>query len=105
MSIDLNTLSLDELKKLQKDVTKAITTFEIRAKAEARVKLEAQAAEMGFSLAELLEPAGAKRTVSAPKYRHPEKPEMTWTGKGRKPFWLVEALEGGAQLEDFLIGV
>lgn len=25
----------------------------------------------------------------------------TWTGKGRRPTWLVEAIEAGAALEDF----
>lgn len=25
----------------------------------------------------------------------------TWTGKGRRPGWLVEAIQAGAELEDF----
>lgn len=23
------------------------------------------------------------------KYRHPTKPELTWTGRGRRPAWLA----------------
>ena len=38
--MDLNTLSLDELKKLKRDVEKAITSFEERRLLEARKKLE-----------------------------------------------------------------
>jgi len=38
---DLEALSLPELKKMQKDIAKAISTFEARQKAEARTKVEA----------------------------------------------------------------
>jgi len=38
---DLEALSLSELKKMQKEVAKAISTFEDRQKAEARAKVEA----------------------------------------------------------------
>jgi DNA-binding protein H-NS len=37
---------------MQKDVAKAIATFEDRQKAEARAKVEALARELGYSLAE-----------------------------------------------------
>ena len=40
---------------------------------------------------------------SKPKYRDPAKPENTWGGRGKKPFWLNEKLESGAKLEDFLL--
>ena len=51
---DLEALSLSELKKMQKDVAKAISTFEDRQKAEARAKVEALARDLGYSLAELV---------------------------------------------------
>ena len=50
---DLEALSLTELKKMQKDIAKAISTFEDRQKAEARAKVEAFARDLGYSLAEL----------------------------------------------------
>ncbi|WP_443089971.1 hypothetical protein [Yoonia sp.] len=40
---DLEALSLSELKKMQKDVAKPISTFEDRQKAEARAKVDALA--------------------------------------------------------------
>jgi len=43
--MDLNTLSLKELKKLRKDVDKTIADFEDRKKREARAELEKKAAE------------------------------------------------------------
>ncbi|MGR3365902.1 MAG: H-NS histone family protein [Sagittula sp.] len=100
-SFNLEEMSLDELKKLEKEVGKAIKTFESRRKAEARAAAEAAAREKGFSLAELAE--DLKATKTAPKYRHPENPELTWTGRGRKPSWFIDALAAGTPAEDLLI--
>ena len=73
--LDLEALSLGELKKMQKDVAKAISTFEDRQKAEARAKVEAFARELGYSLAELVgTETKSSRAPAAAKYRHPEKP-------------------------------
>jgi DNA-binding protein H-NS len=87
-NIDLSDMSLDELKKLQKDLTKAIRTFEERQRLEAIAVLEAKAREMGFSLSELT--GGTKKggSLSVPKYVHPENPALTWTGRGRQPCWI-----------------
>ena len=86
---DLDAMSLQDLKQLQKDVAKAIATHEERGKSEARSKLDALAKEMGYSLADLADLAGGDRKAtrgSAPaKYRHPENPSLTWSGRGRKP--------------------
>ncbi|RJL15819.1 H-NS family nucleoid-associated regulatory protein [Paracoccus siganidrum] len=102
--IDLNALSLTELKQLEKNVAKAIASFEDRRKAEARAAAEAVAKEHGFSLGDLVDVTSSrKRATSAPKYRHPENPEITWSGRGRKPAWIVEGLEAGRSLEDFAI--
>jgi DNA-binding protein H-NS len=101
---DLEALTLGELKKMQKDVAKAISTFEDRQKAEARAKLEALARELGYTLAELAgtETKSSRAPVVA-KYRHPENPALTWSGRGRKPQWFVEALEAGKTASDLAI--
>ena len=102
--IDLTALSLAELKKLEKDVGKAIATFEERQKAEARAEAEAVAKKFGFVLADLLETGAPKRkTAPAARYRHPENPLVTWSGLGRKPGWITEGLAAGKKLEDFAI--
>lgn len=43
------------------------------------------------------------RSVVAAKYRNPEKPEETWSGRGKMARWLREKLEAGGKLEDFLV--
>lgn len=101
---DLEALSLSELKKMQKDVAKAITTFEDRQKAEARAKVEALGRDLGYSLSELVgTEMKTTRAPAPPKYRHPENPALTWSGRGRKPQWFVEALEAGSMAEDLAI--
>ncbi len=98
---NLEAMSLKELRQLQKDLAKAISTYEDRQKAEARTKLEAIAKEMGYSLADLI--GVEMKTTRAPavaKYRHPENAALTWSGRGRKPQWFVEALAAGKSADD-----
>ena len=95
-SIDLNTLSVKELKQLQRDVEKAIASYEDRQKADARAELEAKAKEMGFTLAELMGLEAKKtRAPAQAKYAHPENSSLTWSGRGRKPQWFIDALAAG----------
>lgn len=102
--MDLNNLSLKELKDLQSKVAKAITGYEDRQKKEALAKLEEKAREMGYSLSELTGAAPRKkRSLSAPKYANPDNPAETWTGRGRKPKWMVAAIKAGKSPEDLAI--
>ena len=91
-AIELDTMSLDELKKLRKDVDAAIKSFEDRKKKAALAELEAKAAELGFNLSDLTGAAAKGRKVNPPKYRHPETPETTWSGRGRQPDWFKDAV-------------
>lgn len=105
--MELERMSLAELKQLQKDVARAIETYRERQKQEARAVLEAKAQELGFNLAELAPAARKKASRSASaapaKYRHPENPTMTWSGRGRRPNWVTAALEEGRTLEEMAI--
>lgn len=101
--LDLNDLSFAELKQLQKDVDKAIGTFETRRRSEAKAELETRAKELGFSLAELLEGPAVRKRASVAKYRNPADPSQTWTGRGRKPGWIAQALAQGKSIDDFEI--
>jgi len=38
-----------------------------------------------------------------PKYQNPAVPSETWSGRGKRPLWLVSALKAGAMIEDFKI--
>jgi DNA-binding protein H-NS len=101
---DIEALSLSELKKMQKDVAKAIATFEDRQKAEARAKVEALARDLGYSLAELVgTETKSSRASAAAKHRHPENAALTRSGRGRKPQWFVKALESDKTANELAI--
>lgn len=104
-AIDLDKLSLSELKSLQKDVARAIADFGNRKKMEALSALEEHAKALGFSLAELtgVKTRKARAGSGAAKYRHPENPEVTWSGLGRKPGWFTAAIEAGKAPESMAI--
>ena len=100
--MDVSNLSLAELKELFGDLPKIIANREKDEKAAARKELEVRAAELGFSLDELIggkQDAETKkmRTPVAAKYRDPVS-GATWTGRGRSPAWLV-----GKNKEDYKI--
>ncbi|MGR3592510.1 MAG: H-NS histone family protein [Limimaricola soesokkakensis] len=103
--IDLDAMDLKDLKKLRKAVDRAIQDYQERKQAQARNAAEAAAREFGFSLEELVASKGTKkgRPTSPAKYRNPDDPAQTWSGRGRQPQWMREALENGADREDFLI--
>ncbi|MFT3688122.1 H-NS family nucleoid-associated regulatory protein [Paenirhodobacter sp.] len=102
--IDLNALTLSELKQLEKEVSRAIASFESRRLLEARREVEDLAKRLGFSIDELAQTATLrKKTVSEAKYRNPLNPEQTWTGRGRKPGWLNDALAAGRSIDEFAI--
>ena len=72
VSINLNELSLKELKDLQQQVARAISNFEDRKKKEALAELEEKARALGFSLAELTgASAPRKRAPASAKYANP----------------------------------
>ena len=104
MEINYNELTLEELKEINRKSAAAIADFENRQKKQAIQKATEIAKAAGFSsLEEMIAAQPAKRPQGEARYRHPENPDITWTGRGRKPGWIVEALEAGKSLDDFAI--
>ena len=114
MTIDISSLSKSELIALGKRVERAIEAFDAQNLARARKEAQRVAREYGVSVEDLTgaapSPAKSKakskpkrRGKVAPKYRNPGDASQTWTGRGRQPAWVAEALAGGARLEDLAI--
>jgi len=103
MKIDLESLSREELEQVLRDAKKLLANYEKRRKAEARKAAEAVAREYGLSLPDLLETPKSRRAPAAVKFRNPANPQETWTGRGRKPNWLVRELEAGRSLDEFRV--
>lgn len=106
--MDLSTLPLAELKDLLNLIPAEIKRREKDEKAKLIKDLEALAAERGFSLGDLIDSGATapktkvKGTVAA-KYENPSDSSVTWTGRGRQPKWVVEAIANGGSLETLLI--
>lgn len=101
MDINTNTMSLKDLKDLQSQVARAIGSFEDRHKKAALAELEEFARAKGYDLALLTGTTiPRKRAPAAPKYANPANKSDTWSGRGRKPRWFLEALAKGRKPED-----
>ena len=104
LGVKIDELSMNELKDLQRRVTKAIEEFHDRKKRQAISMLEEQAQALGFSLAELVSSVEKRRRMPARvKYSNPDNSTETWTGRGRKPEWVVTFLGNGGTLEELQI--
>ena len=99
---NLEKMSLKQLLELEAKVQSAISTARERERVEVRKALAELAEKHGFRLQELMGGRGRGK-VTAPKYANPEDPSQTWTGRGRKPNWLVAKLKKGANMSDFAI--
>lgn len=102
MAMNLDKMSHEQLVQLQKDVKKALTTYEDRRRKEALIEMQEVARKHGLDLSDVLK-TGKKGAVTTPKYRHPENPELTWAGRGRQPRWIKEAIEDGKSLDDMRV--
>lgn len=106
MEVDVDSMSLDDLRALRTQLDKAISSYETRRRKEALAAAEKAAREMGFSLSDLTGAAGRGRRGGAagpegqPKYAHPDDPTQTWSGRGRRPRWVTDQIEAGKSLED-----
>jgi DNA-binding protein H-NS len=101
VGIDLSSLDRDDLVQLQKDIEAALRSYQKRKRDEALREMEKVAEKHGIALKDVVN-GGTKRSVQVPKYRHPENPALTWSGRGRQPSWFKEAIDT-VNREDLLI--
>lgn len=92
--IDLSDYNLGELKGLLFEVGQAIQERQRRDVAEARERVLTIARDTGLPPGQLLDGAAV-----LPRYRNPDDASQTWSGRGRQPKWVTEALAGGKTLE------
>jgi DNA-binding protein H-NS len=99
--IDLSKLSIEELQTLARDIEQEIIS---RREAD-RERVVAQMRELaGMSLEELLRQERGRERARVPatsiRFRHPENTALAWSGRGKRPQWIVEWLASGRTLED-----
>lgn len=105
MTIDLQKMTKTELEKLKGDIDKALVAAEKRNRKDALKAIEQAAADYGYDLDQLFDASkpSKKNHVRPAKYQHPDDPSRTWTGRGRRPQWIVDALEAGTDLAELAI--
>jgi DNA-binding protein H-NS len=97
-------MSLEDLQELQKKVAKEIDAYKVKRLNEARDAYAALIEEYGFTLNEIIGKKPKKPSRKAPaKYCNPKDPLGTWSGHGRRPTWLKNAIARGADIDTFLI--
>lgn len=110
-NIDLSKLSIEELETLVKDAQAEITARREAERERVLGQMRELAASLGLTLEDVVRmergkgagKGGGAAAAVAPKYRHPSDPNLTWSGRGKRPAWIAEALAAGKSLEDLAV--
>lgn len=99
--MNIEQLSSQELRELQ---TKIEQQIKLRHRTEREAAIEEIyniAHSFGMTLKDLLGKGGIKpaKTKVAVQYRNPNDASQEWTGRGRQPKWVKEALDAGKTLD------
>ncbi|MDC4147556.1 H-NS histone family protein [Acinetobacter baumannii] len=104
---NLSDLTVEQLQKLQLEAGELIEVKKEQALQDAYDQIIQIAENTGKTVEELMQFGKEKnkqnRKPVLPRYRNKSNAEETWTGRGKQPRWLVQEIENGAKLEDFLI--
>jgi DNA-binding protein H-NS len=96
--VNLESFSIDELWQLHQELNRLLS---VRLTAEAQLRREIEPGNKAQ-----IEPVPRRRRAYPavnPKYRDPNAPNKTWSGRGKQPRWLTAALRTGHSIEEFLI--
>jgi DNA-binding protein H-NS len=104
--IDLSKLSIEELETLVRDAQTEIVARKEAERERVLQQMRDLAASLGMTLEDVLRMekrgGGGAGAVQA-KYRHPDNPDLTWSGRGKRPAWVTEALASGKTMEDLAV--
>jgi DNA-binding protein H-NS len=105
---ELEAMSVDDLWSLHERIS-GILSARIKAEKhelEKRLAILSRGADrpgQNGSSASLGERTRRRYPVVLPKYRNPQTSE-TWSGRGKRPRWLIAAMKSGRKIEEFRIG-
>ena len=100
--VELELMSADDLWKLRVEIGEALA-----------VRLAAEKAVLEERLKQLTTNPYVERRVAtsdrrryppvSPKFRNPDDPLETWSGRGKQPRWLAAQLRSGKRIDDFRV--
>ena len=99
--IDLQSMPLDELWALHETICSVLAR---KLEAEKRSH-EKRLDELRRRIGKASNKAPLRRPYPKvhPKYRNPERPHQTWSGRGHQPRWVRELLAAGKTIDDLRI--
>ena len=102
-SVNFGRMSVKQIDELIQEALQAKEVKRSEDRTRLREQFAKEAAEKGFSLADLAGGYKATRAKSTGKhqYRNPLDASQTWTGRGRRPIWLDKQLKAGKVLKQF----
>jgi len=106
MALNLEALSPKDLQALIADAQSQMHTARANQIQDVRKKIDTLLHNNGLTLADVYPTRGAKgakKSAVAPKYRNPSNHAQTWSGRGKRPFWFVEALRRRGVTADSLL--
>ncbi len=101
--VDLSNLSIDELNALQKNAEQMVKAKQKQEVKNAYVEFQRIATSLGLTVEEIVKAGKGVKNKMPAKYQNPSDASQTWSGQGRKPQWVVDALAAGKSLESLLI--
>lgn len=102
-AINLENLNVDELRAITETAQQLISQKQHQSLHDAYIQFENIAKESGSTIEEILQAGESLEKKRNIKYRNTEDSNDTWTGRGRKPTWLVDALAAGRDINDFAV--
>jgi DNA-binding protein H-NS len=105
--MDLSNLTVSELRDLQQQIPAEIKRREAQEKINILNEVRAFAKARGYAIEDLITKDAKVKVPSSVKvkvkYRHPENPELEWTGRGRKPKWVEAWVASGSSIDNLLV--
>jgi DNA-binding protein H-NS len=107
--LNFDGMSVDELWQLHEELSQMLSVRLTSEKRELEKRLAQLRREKEMRQSNSTDSQSAPRERRKyprvfPKYRNPEDPSETWSGRGKQPRWLTAALKTGHKIEEFLIG-
>ena len=104
-SINFSAMSVDDLWQLHEEIGRVLSARLTSEKRELEKRLAQLRRDFEVQQGESAGHVSQRRKYPrvVPKYRNPNEPSETWSGRGKQPRWLAAALKTGHKIEDFVI--
>jgi len=101
---DLSNVSFVDLIELRGEIEASIDSRRKEEKQQLINEIQRMIEEKGFSVADIFGESDFVKKSSVPaKYKNPDNPEEKWSGRGRKPRWVIDQMKQGNSLENLRI--